>query len=184
MVTTTHQWTIEELERGGAPEGRWELIAGELVEMAPAGERHGRIGAMAIYRISAHVIPRRLGSVFNADTGFVVSTEPEMVRVPDVAFVRRERLATDRDERRFFRGAPDLAVEVVSPGDSPTEVVAKAAMWINAGATLVWLADPDTRRVTVFERGQTPRILTAAETLDGGAAVPGLQLPVADLFAD
>lgn len=184
MATTTQLWTIERLERDGAPEGRWELIDGELVEMAPAGERHGYINAMAIYRINAHVIPRRLGRVFSSDTGFVVSTNPELVRVPDVAFVRRERLAADRDERRFFQGAPDLVVEVISPNDQSGDVIAKAVMWLNAGATLVWLADPDSRRVTVFERGQTPRVLTTAETLDGGAAVPGLRLPVAELFAD
>jgi Uma2 family endonuclease len=184
MATTTQMWTIEKLEREGAPEGGWELIDGELVEISPAGEEHGRIGAMAIYRISAHVIPQRLGSVFNADTGFVVSTKPEMIRVPDVAFVRRERLAIDCDARRFFRGAPDLVVAVVSPNDSVAEVIAKAAMWLHAGATLVWLAHPDSLRVTIFERGQPPRIVTLDETLDGGAAIPGLQLPVAELFAD
>lgn len=183
MTATTRLMTVEDLERTGAPEGRWELINGELVEMSPAGEDHGAYGVAVSSPLFGYVFSRRLGRVYGPDTGIVIADDPPMVRVPDVAFVRADRLPADRDRTRFLRVVPDLVVEVISPAESGSEVLAKAMMWLAAGVELLWLVDPATRTVTIFAAGQPPRLLTSDDTLDGAEVVPGFQLPVRDIFA-
>ena len=182
MATTITPRTIDDLERVGAPEGRWELIDGELVEMSPGSEDHGAYGTAIIVYLGGHVYSFRLGRVFGPDTGFVISDDPPTVRVPDAAFVQADRLPPDRDRRRYLRVMPDIAVEVVSPSDRPGEVIAKVALWLNAGVTLVWLVDPEMETITVFERGKTPLLLSVDETLTGGEILPGFELPVRSIF--
>lgn len=182
MATTTQSRTVEDLERFGAPEGRWELIDGELVEMSPGSEDHGAYGLAVGSAMLTFSAPRGLGRTFGADTGFVVADDPPTIRVPDAAFVRAERLPVGRDRRRFLRVLPDIAVEVISPSDRPGDVIAKVAMWLNAGVALMWLVDPEMETVTVFERGQAPRLLTIDQTLDGGDILPGFELPVRSIF--
>ena len=182
MATTIAPRTIDDLERDGAPEGRWELINGELVELSPGSEDHGAYGVAVIVHLGSHVYSRRLGRVFGADTGFVISDDPPTVRVPDAAFVLAERLPRDRDRRRFLRVLPDIAVEVISPSDRPGDVIAKVALWLNAGVPLVWLVDPEMETVTVFERGKAPLLLTVDQTLTGGDILPGFELPVQAIF--
>lgn len=183
MATTIQPITIEELERDGAPEGRWELIDGELVAMAAAGEKHGRIVMAIGIRVGSFVLARRLGYVYSSETGFVVATAPRTVRMPDVSFVCNERLAPDRDQSRFLRLAPDLVVEVISPWDGAGEVLAKVMMWLDAGSSLVWLVDPPAETVTVFAHDAAPQVLAGEELLDGGAVLPGLTLAVREIFA-
>ena len=182
MASIMHLRTVEDLERNGAPEGRWELINGELVEMSPGSEDHGAYGLVVGSALLTFTAPRGLGRTFGANTGFVISDDPPTVRVPDAAFVRAERLPGDRDRRRFLRVMPDIAVEVISPSDRPGEVIAKVALWLNAGVTLVWLVDPEMETVTVFERGKAPLLLTADQTLTGGDILPGFELPVRSIF--
>lgn len=185
MATTTRRrMTVADLEREGAPEGRWELINGELVEMSAAGEDHGAFGATIIGHLFAFVVPRRLGRIFNAATGFVITEGPPMVRMPDVSFVRVGRLPADRERSRFVRVMPDLAVEIISQLDRTGDVLAKAMLWLEAGVRILWLVDPDARTVTVMEPGRPLRKLTVAQTLDGGEVLPGFLLPVADIFSD
>ena len=181
-MATTKLWTVEELEREGPPDGRWELIDGELVEMTPSGGRASKIGLWIGHLLAGHVAPRRLGEVFGADGGFVLFPGREIVRVADVAFVRDERLPADEDQAGFLRLAPDLVVEVVSPYDRPGAVAAKAAMWLEAGVRLVWVVDPSTRTVAVHAPARDVRVLGAGDALDGEDVVPGFRVAVADLF--
>ena len=133
MVTTTRLMTIEQLEREGAPEGRYELINGALVEMSPSSIDASRIAALFITYVGMHIIPRNLGIMVGADGGFAVFSGQQTVRVPDAAFVSTERLPPPDQRRGFWRLAPDIAVEVVSPSDRVRDVTAKAAMWLEAG---------------------------------------------------
>src|SRR5687767_13768888 len=110
MVTTSRRMTVEELERDGPPEGRLELVDGELVEMAAAGGRHGRVDVNLVIFVGSFVKTNRLGYVYGSATGFVISDDPPTVRVPDVAFVRTERLPAGFDDGRFLRVIPDLVV--------------------------------------------------------------------------
>ena len=181
-MATTKLWTVEELEREGPPDGRWELIDGELVEMTPSGGDASYVGGWILTLLSNLVVPRRLGRVYPADAGFVLFPGRKIVRAPDVAFVRAERVPPPEQHAGFLRLVPDLVVEVVSPYDRPGAVAAKAAMWLEAGIRLVWVVNPSTRAVAVHAPARDVRVLDAGDALDGEDVVPGFRVAVADLF--
>lgn len=182
MATTTTFMTAGDLERTHLPEGLWEVIDGELVEMSPTGRRHTRPLVNLIHFLVAYVLPRRLGEVLAPDSGVVLSEHPLTVRVPDTGFIRAERLR-DVDDMGYYRVVPDFIVEVVSPSDRASEVIAKALLWLEAGARAVWSVDPEAETVTIFKAGQTPRVLAVDDTLDGEDILPGFSVPVRDIFA-
>lgn len=170
--------TAEELLRAGDI-GRCELVRGELVMMVPAGGEHGEVTVEITYRLVQHVKARTLGKIFAAETGFVLSRDPDTVRAPDAAFVRADRLPLPRG---YIEGAPDLAVEVLSPDDRPGYVREKVAEWLEGGARAVWVVDPRKKTATVHEPGAEPRVLGGADVLAGGAVLPGFELPVREIF--
>lgn len=102
-----------------------------------------------------HVEEKDAGAIFAAETGFVVETGPDVVRAPDVGFVRKDRVPR-RNSRGFFKGVPDLAVEVVSFNDTRREIGDKVNMWLAHGTTSVWVADPDAMTITIHRTGQKP----------------------------
>jgi len=171
--------TVEQLAAAGDI-GRCELICGELVMMSPAGANHGLIAMEIGRRLANHVVERDLGRVFAAETGFILSRDPDTLRAPDVAFVRKSRLGR-AEAQGFFQGAPDLAVEVLSPGDSADDVLAKVQDW-NAGAAQVWIVDPKHRTVSIYHQGGALRSHRANETIAAGELLPGFNLPVAEIF--
>jgi Uma2 family endonuclease len=172
--------TAEELLRN--PQiGRCELVRGELHMMSPSGAQHGIVAGNLFMAVGGHVRAHGLGRTFAAETGFLIREDPDTVRAPDVAFVRTGRPPTP--PRGFYPGAPDLAVEVLSPDDRPGYVREKAAEWLEAGARAVWVVDPDARAVTVHEPRRKPRTHGEADTLHGGGVLPGFEMPVRAIFA-
>ena len=164
--------TADELLHVRIPDKRVELVRGVLVVREPAGLRHGRV-AMDLARILAnHVDARGLGKVYAAETGFTLARNPDTVRAPDIAFLRRDRIP-DPEPAGFPDLAPSLVAEVVSPGDRPGEVLAKVADWLSAGTELVWVIDPGARVARIYRDDGTEQILTADQTLDGEDVVPG-----------
>jgi Uma2 family endonuclease len=182
MSTTTQLTTAEELLK--LPHGRlrYELIKGELRQMSPAGHSHGKIAARLGAELFRHVEEHELGEVYAAETGFKLQSDPDTVRAPDAAFVRRERVEQVGDAQGYFPGAPDLAAEVVSPGDSVGEVEGKVEEWLEAGVSLVWIVSPKLRSVTVYRSLTDVTTLTEKDVLDGERVVPGFRYPVAKLF--
>ena len=172
--------TAEQLLRAGDI-GRCELIRGELRMMIPAGGEHGRITGKLTCAVGNHVMSRQLGTFYAAETGFILSRDPDTVRAPDVAFIRADRAAPPA--RGYVPGAPDLAVEVLSPDDRPGYVREKVAEWLEAGAHAVWVVDPRDRTVTVHTAGEAPTVLQGADTLRGGDVLPGFAVEVAEIFA-
>ena len=162
--------------------GRCELLEGRLTMMSPAGARHGRVAMRIGRRLAQHVEAKALGEVSAAETGFVIERNPDTVRAPDVGFVAASRIPSSGAPDSFWPFAPDLAVEVVSPSDGWAEVVRKAHAWLNAGTTLVWIVDPETRTVHVYRKSHDVRELTDDGVLDGGDVVPGFAVPVRELF--
>lgn len=174
--------TADELLRRPDDGLRHELIRGELTTMAPAGSQHG-IVALRIGRFLGNYVEEHgLGQTFGAETGFKIGSTPDTVRAPDAAFVARERFESVGPTEKFWPGAPDLAVEVVSPSDSYSEVQDKVFDWLEAGTRLVMVADPRRRTVTVYRSSKEIEVLTVRDLLDGGDVVPGWRLPIADLF--
>ena len=150
--------------------------------MSPAGSEHGAL-TIEIGRILGNFVkPRGLGAVLGADPGFVIAQNPDTVRAPDVAFLRAERVG-ERLPKGFFPGAPDLAVEVLSPGDRATGVLEKVQDWLAAGCLAVSVVDPKKQTVTVYDNRHTVVRLRPTDTLSGGELLPGFNVPVADFFA-
>lgn len=161
---------------------RHELVNGELTTMTPAGSEHGIIAMRLATRVGPYVEARDLGEVFTAETGFKIASDPDTVRAPDLAFVRRERIPESGIPKGFWPGAPDLAAEVVSPGDTYEEVEEKVAQWLGAGTLLVWVVNPRHRTVAVRSTSDEVRILSETDELHGGDVLPGFTCSVAELF--
>lgn len=162
--------------------GRCELVRGELIMMTPAGFEHGRIVANITAPLTAHVEVKRLGVVTGAGTGYQIEYDPDTVRAPDVGFVCARRVPPE-PTTGFFPGPPDLAVEVLSPDDRASEVLAKVQQWLGAGCRAVWVVDPRTRTVSVYLTGNELAVLSGSDELTGGEVVPDFSLPVAEIFA-
>ena len=160
---------------------RRELVEGQLRVMAPSGAEHGRVASTANRLLSVQVHRSGAGVTFGAETGFILGSDPDTVRAPDAAFVRQARAEVVGRTARFWPGAPDLAVEVVSPGDSSSEVQSKALNWIAAGTTALLVLDPARRSATVYRAGGDVNVLTDGD-LDLSDAVPGWRVAVADFF--
>ena len=173
--------TAEELLAMNGDGIRRELINGEVRTMTPSGFRHGRIAVTIARFLGNHAERERLGVVTAAETGFRLETTPDMVRAPDVGFIRLERVP-EEDVVGFFDGAPDLAVEVTSPSDSFSDVEEKTQCWLAHGAALVWNVDPATRRVMVHTPDGIIRDLGSDDTIDGGELLPGFSARVSALF--
>jgi Uma2 family endonuclease len=180
MVTTRHL-TIEEFEQLPDDGFRYELADAELVRMAPTGEAHGDSGRQLIWLIESFIRPRRIEKLF-VETSFVLSERHRTVRQPDIAFVRAERLDPNRDRQRSVHLVPDLAIEVVSPSDRRSAVIAKANEYLRYGVQMVWIVDPPSRTVTVMQADGLVLTLRGSDVLDGGDLLPGLRIPLRDIF--
>lgn len=172
--------TAEELWSMGSGGRRFELVRGRLVErVSPTGWFHGRLVIKLGARLDEHVTRTGLGTI-TTETGFILARDPDLVRGPDLAFLGAGREPA-RDSNGFVELAPDLAIEVVSPGDTYTEVLAKVDEYLDHGVREVWIVDPQRRRVVVQRPGAPPRTLTADEELMSDL-LPGLSLRLADLL--
>lgn len=162
---------------------RYELVRGELRRTTPAGSLHGRIAVRIGWRLARHVEENRLGTVYAAETGFKLSTNPDTVRAPDVAFVGRARVEAIGEVEGFWPEAPELAVEVISPGDCYADVEEKVFDWLDAGTKMVVVINPRQRSATVYKSPTDIAALAEADVLDGGDVVPGFELAIREIFA-
>lgn len=179
-ATTTRLMTAEELLAMPKDACRYELVKGELITMAPVGGDHALVGTDVVMLLGAFVKAHDLGKVF-LEGGFILATDPDTVRGPDVAFVRKGRLPAGRLPS-FIPLAPDLAIEVVSPNDRYTQVAAKVAEYLAAGTRLVVVIDPRALTITKYPaRGETTR-LSEGDTLTLDDVVPGFECAVSDAF--
>ena len=173
--------TADEILALDLPGKSTELVRGHLVVREPPGSFHGRVAARLAYLIGHHVYQHDLGSVFSQDTGFQIASNPDSVRAPDVAFVPTAR-AAEIPPRGYARMTPDLVAEIVSPGDSPGELLSKIGDWLEAGASLVWVIDPARREGRVHRADGTVAIIPTEGALDGEDVLPGFRCPLAEVF--
>ena len=184
MTSGTRLMTTEELLQLPDDGNRYELIRGELKTMSPAGNRHGRIAGDITVSLGVAVRTQVLGKVFAADPGFILATDPDHVRAPDVAFISRQRLNDVGETDGYWPGAPDLAVEIISPNDRYTDVEEKVLEWLAAGTSMVIVVNPRRRSVRIHRSSTEVVDLNVEDTIDGSDVVPGWELPVAEIFED
>lgn len=181
--TTTRLVTADELLLMPKDGFHYELVRGELKRMFPTGKEHGSITMELAAPLHAYVKLNHLGQVYAAETGFKLESNPDTVRAPDIAFVRAERIQATGRVEGYGEGAPDLAVEVLSPGNTKREMAEKVEEYFAAGARLVWIVNPKSKTITVYRSLTDIITLTEKDTLDGGEVVPGFQIPIAEIFA-
>ncbi|MCH7687066.1 MAG: Uma2 family endonuclease [Planctomycetes bacterium] len=182
MSTTTSLTTAEDLLRMPDDGFRYELIEGRLNKMSPAGFEHGVIIVRLTRLLANHVVAQQLGQVTAAETGFRLAQNPDTVRAPDIAFIQSSRIPAAGLPKAFWPGAPDLAVEVLSPSDSAEEVEEKVNDWLDHGCSMVWVVSPKQKTITVYRSQTDITILSENETLDGRDVVPGFQCSVQEIF--
>lgn len=183
-MTTTQLLTLEEFLALDWPvSGSLELVRGEVVFVPSAGTPHNWIVGTIYRLLFAFADARQLGAVFGDGEGWVLHHDPPTYREPDVSFIADERIPAEGFPKGVWPFAPDLAVEVASPGDRRGEVEAKVQDYLTAGTRLVWVVWPEAQTVVVHPLDGEARALTTADTLDGGDVLPGFTVSVATLFA-
>jgi Uma2 family endonuclease len=182
MTQTLQRSTASELFEMPDDGFRYELVKGELRKMSPAGCEHGAVVFNFSLLIGQHIKSNDLGQGFGAETGFKIASDPDTVRAADVAFVRRERIPEAGIPRNFWELAPDLVVEVVSPGDTYSEVLEKVEDWLDAGVRAAWVVDSKRRSITVYRSMSDATRLSEGDELDGGDVVPGFRCKVSEIF--
>ena len=163
---------------------RYELVAGELRVLPASGWRHGEIVANIVSLLGSVIRERELGRGFGAGTGFLLKRDPDTVRAPDFAFIAKDHLPETEPAEAFWPGAPDLAVEVLSPGDTSGEVAEKIDEWLAAGCAAVWIVDPKLQTVTIYQSITNVVVKTAGEMLQGDPVVPSFLCAVDELFRE
>ena len=185
VVNVGKEWTEAELE--ALPEDGYihEVVNGELVMSPKNNWYHGRICTRLIIAIGNFVTDHRLGAVLDSSTGFWMFNRN--CRAPDVSFVpktRLESLGFKPSERRFFPGAPDLAIEILSPNNTRAEINERLKDFFASGTQIAWVIDPESEMVEVCHSPTQRRLVGSGAFLEGEHLLPGFQFPIADLFKD
>jgi Uma2 family endonuclease len=164
-------------------EVRRELVNGEIVEMPLANLLHGKL-ALRVGRLLGNHVEIHSGGEVVLNVGFILEVpgDPDRVRGPDVAFISAVRLPQPERAEKFYDGAPDLAVEVLSPSEKSADVQQKVRDYLDAGARLVWVIAPQSRTATVYRPDGSARWLRERDALEGEDVLPGLSIPLAQIF--
>jgi Uma2 family endonuclease len=176
-------WTEAELE--ALPEDGYnhEVVDGELVMSPKNNPYHGKICAELLTTLWAFVKARQLGAVWDSSTGFWMYNRN--CRAPDISFIRKERLQAlgfKSNSQNFFPGAPDLAVEVLSPNNTRAEIDERLKDFFGSGTQIAWIINPDTECVEVCHAPDQRKLVGSGADLDGEHLLPGFRYPIADLF--
>jgi Uma2 family endonuclease len=157
-----------------------EVSRGLLVREPRPGNQHGEIVAELTFALRLHLEQHPVGRVVT-EAGFLLARSPLTIRGPDVAFIRADRVPAQKNPS-FFDGAPDLAIEVVSPSNRGGELLQKIGEFLAAGTLLAWVVYPQTHTVVEHTQDGEIRIYTASDVLTAPALLPGFALAVSDIF--
>ena len=179
MGTATERDVIDAL--GRADKRLYELVDGYLVEKA-MGTKEGLLASFLAHLLWAFLEENDLGVVLGADGP--VRLRLRLVRIPDVCFIPWERLPGGELPDETIAGVvPTLAVEVLSEGNTKSEMDRKLKDYFGAGVRLVWLIDPRSETATVYTSPTKSRVVAKEGSLEGERVVPGFSLPLKELFA-
>ena len=160
-----------------------EIDRGSWVPVTRGTWRHGEVVLNVAVALKAWARERGGFMVAVADPGTRLGHEPDVLRGPDVGVVREARRPSGGGQRGWLEGAPDLAVEVASEGQSPSLLTARALEYLGAGGGAVWVVDPAAELVLAFAPGNTVAVFRVGDVITGGNGLPGFSCPVADFFA-
>jgi Uma2 family endonuclease len=181
IVAPPTTMTADDLIERRIPDKHVELVRGVLMVRELPGYTHGRITSALGFELGAHIEQTGANLVLLAETGFKLARDPDTVRGPDLAVLRRERLPVP-EPRGFMELSPDLVIEVLSPGDRAGEILGKVADWLSAGTRLVWVVDPERRLARVYRPDGSETIVPADGALDGEDVLPGFSCPLASIL--
>ena len=175
-------WTDEEFMALPDEGHRYEIVNGELIDMGNSGALHGYVCSLLLAALIGYIVPKKLGVILDSSTAFKMKNGNK--RSPDIGFFAKERLQGMTElPTGFLEGAPDLAVEVLSPGNTVEEIDSKIAEYFDNGTRLIWVINPSQHYVLVYRSAQEPdRLLKSVDFLDGEEVIPGFTFPVANLF--
>ena len=183
-TTSIALMTAEELMELPHGEGfRYELINGELEKTMSAGLPHGRITMRLAGSLAEFIWTHGLGEIYAAETGFQLTFGPDTVLAPDIAYISKERLEQVGESDRFWPGAPDLVVEVLSPSDRPGKVNKKTLLWLGYGAKQVWIVNQKNRTVTVYRSPSDTTTFCGSDYLEAQDLLPGFRLSLDRIFS-
>jgi Uma2 family endonuclease len=179
--TTSHPTTVEAFDEWVLlpqnADNNYEFIAGEIRTVV-SNNRSSQIASIILGELYTFLKGKNLGSLTTADGGYRIGAERY---IPDVAFISKDKLPAPTTEA-YVSVAPDLAVEVLSPGNESSEMTIKIVNYMSAGTT-VWLVNPELQRVDVFVPNLKPLTLTGADAvIDGAPALPGFSLKLSEIF--
>lgn len=175
-------YTADEFMELVGSDPSWELIEGKIEPVCAAAWDSSRVTNRLASYLTFFVETRGLGFVFVEEASFRLKQNPDSVVQPDVAYVRPHRL-DGQTPGTYFAGTPELAVEVRSPSDRMAALTRKMTRYLDTGAELTWLVDPQTRQVHVRRPGEdVATILRGGDVLSGEDVVPGLALPLPTIF--
>lgn len=179
-MTTKTRLTADDLERMPDDDSAIvELDEGELITMPLASEDHGYFEFEFGARLYNFAKEHDLGRVYPGDTGCRLNDL--IVRGPDISFVRRERVEALRSQG-FAKGAPDLAIEILSPSQSFAQLLRKTKQYLAAGCQVVMIVNREAREIDVFKVDGSEYTLQAGDTLEVPALLPGFSVKVGELF--
>ena len=183
MATKTDLLSLEGYAALDEPEDEYvtELVRGMVVREPRPGSPHARTQFRLAYHLTDWVRAHGEGEIYG-ESGFILSEDPGTVRGPDVAVVLRSH-SWEGEPGQWIRGAPELAVEVLSPSDTSSGIQQKVLEYLEFGAQLVWIVDPAARTVTVYRPDGSAMLLREEQTLTGEDVLPGFSLELTDLFA-
>lgn len=180
MAPSTPLVTAEELERLPRDDRRYELVEGRLIAMSPVGVPHGVVVVNVIFLLRRHLLTTPVAHVLT-EVGFKLAANPDTVRAPDIAVVRKDRLSPNT--HGFPSLAPDLAIEVLSPDDPPREVRSKVDEYLSRGVLIVVVIDPSNRAATVWRASGSPLELNSGDDrLDLNEVLPGFSCSLDEIF--
>lgn len=162
----------------------YELVRGQLKKYMPTGFLHGLIASRIGRIIGNFADENDLGVTFAAETGFLIFQNPDTVRAPDLAFITKDKFKKHGITEKFFPGAPDLAVEVVSPSDRKKDIEEKIRDYLKAGVALVWIIYPQNKIVAVHRQNNITSILRETDELDGENVLPDFRCSLEEIFGD
>ncbi|MDX1522368.1 MAG: Uma2 family endonuclease [Anaerolineae bacterium] len=176
LITAEALWSLGDAGK------HFELVKGELIQMTPPGGTHGQVAVEIAALLRNFVKPNNLGKLM-VETGYRLAADPDTVRSPDVSFLSAQNVPSDGIPEGYITGPPDLAIEIVSPGDTATEIQDKVQDYLQSGTKLVWIIYPQQQVVVVHYPDGTAKTLSQSETLSGEDVVPGFTCSVKEIFS-